>query len=558
MGQSFRQELHRLELRLFQANQRLINQAVEGYTEEFRRYEQRYDKSVRRAEAPSTYGALLKETKTAELVLFGDYHTFPPAQRAFLRLLRHQPRNPPITIALEAFRGSDQPAIDRFLARRISEGAFLKQTAFAARWPFGPFSIYRPLFDLARERGFGLIGLDHPFDVRPTLADRDLYAAERMLDELEEHPGRRVFALIGEMHLAPSHLPLSIARAAQRRKRTRPNTLRIHFNSHTVYFELAPKGLTDHHDVFRLRRGAYSLHSASPVVCQQSFLTWLEAMEEGELESGTFEPEAAKRVVRQALRTMGHALGLDVSGAARRVDVTGPDDLSFLERERSEGRLTKTELKKLRAHILSSESCYIPKARLVYLAKNNLTHAAEEAAHYLRHHLSGEGMDDPKGLVDAFYVRILNEAVGFLGSKLVNPKRRAPHPKELEELQNLTPGASVRALDIEAARLALEHMALERGDAVPVLDRMYSAPPPVFNAVTHLLGYILGDRLYYGLVQNKLSVAEARALFIEPFEEDGGSILHYFELLGRTRAVRIPRRLPRSERSIISKPPAGA
>jgi hypothetical protein len=488
-------------------------------------------------------------------VLFGDYHTFAPAQRAFVRLVRRQTRKRPITIGLEAFRGSDQPALDRFLRGRLSERSFLRQTSFEARWPFGPFSAFRPLFDLARERGFGIIGLDHPFDVRPSLADRDLYAAERLLDALEEHPERRVFVLIGEMHLAPPHLPSSLVRSAKRRKAPAPETLRVHFNSHTVYFSLAEKGLTDRHDVFRLPSGAYSLHSASPVVCQQSFLTWLDALEEGDLAEGTFEPEAARRVVRQALRTIGHALGLKVSGAERRVEVTGPEDLSFLEREKSGGRLTKSELEKLRKHVLSSESCYIPKARLIYLAKSNITHAAEEAAHYLRHHLSGEGMDDPKGLVDAFYVRILNEAVGFLGSKLVNTKRRAPHAKELEELRGSSPGATVRELDIEAARLALEHIELERGHGTPVLARIYSAPPAVFNAVTHMLGYMLGDRLYYGLVQHKLSTAEARALFIEPFEEEGGSILAYFELLGRTRTVRIPRRLPSAERSIISKPP---
>ena len=54
-----------------------------------------------------------------------------------------------------------------------------------------------------------------------------------------------------------------------------------------------------------------------------------------------------------------------------------------------------------------------------------MNHASEEATHFLRHVVSG--CQEPLNLVDAFYARALEEAVGFLGSKMLNHKRKCPH-----------------------------------------------------------------------------------------------------------------------------------
>ena len=54
--------------------------------------------------------------------------------------------------------------------------------------------------------------------------------------------------------------------------------------------------------------------------------------------------------------------------ALKNVEVVGPADLSFFERLQRSGSFSKQEMKQIKEHILSSESYYIPKARLVYLA----------------------------------------------------------------------------------------------------------------------------------------------------------------------------------------------
>src|SRR5262245_36282372 len=122
---AFHDELHRLRLSLFAANQSLINRAIEGTSDAFRRYEARYQSTVHRARGPASYPAVLEAAALSKVVLVGDYHTFAPSQRAFLRLLEAQAGE--VIVALEMLPGDRQAAIDRFVAGEIREATFLRR-----------------------------------------------------------------------------------------------------------------------------------------------------------------------------------------------------------------------------------------------------------------------------------------------------------------------------------------------------------------------------------------------------------------------------------------------
>ena len=316
--------------------------------------------------------------------------------------------------------------------------------------------------------------------------------------------------------------------------------VRVHQNPDTIWFDYAARGLAEEHDVVRIDDGAFALLTASPVVCQQSFLTWLEQMSEGEEEWDAFAPNAGDKNVRHAVAVIDRALHLEAKTATKDVEVVGPADLSFFAELSRSGVFNKRELAQIRAHILSSESCYIPRAKMIYLATTSMNHAAEEAAHMLRHVCSTEPMDDPKGLVDAFYFRVMNEAVAFVGSKVVNPKRKCAH---VSELQKIASGErESMPLDVGAAHWALEHKRMEKGELVPHLAGVFQAAPELFNAVTHMLGYILGDQLYYALVRGRVERDTVRALFFEPLEDEGAAMLMYFELIGKVGKLKPPKR----------------
>lgn len=564
----FQAEIYRLELELYEANQKLINDVVEGYTDEFRAYEARYRRTVRHALGPADFAALIKETHQAQVVLVGDYHTLRQSQRSFFRILRRQPKESRLILALEMLPVGHQTLLDDFLGGRVSAAELSDQLDLGRRWPFGSLAALEPTFALAKERGWRLIGLD-PDRARQSLEARDELAAKEIRRALEDTPGARCFSLFGELHLAPAHLPRALSKALEHGRNDAGRILRIHQNPERIWFEAAAKGVPDEHEVLALGDGAYALLSASPVVCQQSFLTWLDQLEDGGPPgSSENSGDAGERGFRHSLTLLGRALGLPVKNALSRVRVVGPADLSFFQELRRSGRFTKEELLQVRHHILASESYYIPRANLVYLATLSLNHAAEEASHCLRHRLSGEGMEDPRGLVDAFYSRVLNEAVGFLGSKIVSPKRKCAHPEALRRLlggkeagsqpplparaKRVAPprrvstagheAGGVRKVDLEAARYVLAHKEMERGVHVAWLSDVFHASPELFNAVTHVLGYILGDHLYYALVRGVVSKEYVRQLYYEPFEDEGAALMLYFELSAKVGHVEIPDR----------------
>ncbi len=166
-----------------------------------------------------------------------------------------------------------------------------------------------------------------------------------------------------------------------------------------------------------------------------------------------------------------------------------------------------------------------------------MNHAAEESAHFLRHTFAGE-LETEHGLVDAFYARAMEEAFAFFGSKIVNPKRKTAHEEEFERRRR-----SGAPRDRAIAELVLAHLALERGTGGARFRAAFgSMRASLFNDVTHALGYILGDRLYYALLSGLVTKAEARRLFCTNIEEDGEPIALYLTLSRRLANVPLPKR----------------
>ncbi len=558
----FQADILALQLELFKHNEETINAAVEGYTAEFKRYAARYRRTVREVVSPAPVDELVAATRDATVTLVGDYHTLSQAQRTFYRLLRRQPADDPnVVVALEMFPASHDDNLARFVAGRIRETTLLRRVGHVDRWPFGSLLPLRPVFDLCRERGWRVVGIDTD-TLGDSLAERDAFAAERIAEAAD---GARVFVLIGELHLAPSHLPKATKRALRSAGR-RGRVLRVHQNPERIWFDQAAKGVVDEHEVLRLGSDAYALLSASPVVAQQSFLTWLDRLQDGEIEEPrAMDADAAEELFVHSAYVIARTLGLELGDALEEVDIVGPSDLGFFDRLCRSGMFTRQEARQIRAHILASESYYIPRARQVYLATFSINHAAEEASHFLRHHISGEGLEDPQGMVDAFYGRILNEAIGFMGSKLVNAKRKCVHARDLEKVAREADGppaprghrrrpaprlastgghepGGLSAIDVETAQYVVAHKKMERGKHVPWLAQVFEGDAQLFNAVTHALGYILGDHLYYALVRGVLTKEDAKRLYAEPFEDEGAALMLYFELAARVRKVRIPPR----------------
>jgi len=187
---------------------------------------------------------------------------------------------------------------------------------------------------------------------------------------------------------------------------------------------------------------------------------------------------------------------------------------------------------------LASESYCIPQRHTVYLANLSLNHASEEASHYLKYLCSGE--EEPRDPVDAFYANVIHEALGFFGSKIINHKRKCFHEREyLGLIGYLSAGKAPRdrRIELEISLLVLKHRELDK-KGLPIRSRH-----ELFFGVTHGLGYMLGDRLYYALLEGKLSKEEIRDVFRDPMREEGEPYELYRRLLRKVRGVKVPKRV---------------
>ncbi|MHB1399278.1 MAG: ChaN family lipoprotein [Trichloromonadaceae bacterium] len=97
----------------------------------------------------------------ARLIYVGETHDNPASHRIELQLLQALAERYPERAALgmEMFTPEQQPVLDDWVAGRLSEKDFLKQSRWYQVWNFD-YDYYRPLLQLAREKRIPVIGLN--------------------------------------------------------------------------------------------------------------------------------------------------------------------------------------------------------------------------------------------------------------------------------------------------------------------------------------------------------------------------------------------------------------
>ncbi|MBI4366095.1 MAG: ChaN family lipoprotein [Deltaproteobacteria bacterium] len=532
-----RQELLQLERRLYRRNKALIEGSVRIRERGFAAYEARYRRKVAKYARVASHEELMAAVRAAEIVYVGDYHTCHQSQRSFLRILKAlgDDERSHCLIGLELLHARAQPLIDAFLAGRCSEEQFVRKVGLKRRWIFDLWANFKPLFDFAKFHRIPIVGIDAS---APTagLARRDAHTAARLAELARRFPDRKLFVFIGDLHLAPQHLPAAARRALSAKGLARRAVV-LYQNSEAVYWRLARAGLDHAVEVVQLDAHSFCRMHTPPIVCQQSYLNWLEH------EEGAIDYVDAKHHFLELVERIAAFLSIKLGKEKELVEVYTCGDLSFLRTLREYGDFTPRELAMIRRQILASESYYVPKRRMVYLANLSLNHAAEEAAHFVKHCASGA--EEPRELVDAFYANVLHEGLGFFGSKLVNPKRKCFHEKEFGALfaylRTVRIGPA-RRVEYETARLVLEYKRFERRGRPLQYHAIFRQRPGIFFAVTHAIGYMFGDRLYYGLLDGVTTKEEIRELFTNPWRRENEPFLAYMGLLMALRDVKIPKR----------------
>lgn len=527
-----RAELIRIQKTIYESNRRRIRESIYVAESGFADYERRYRLAIAHYHSIADHDQLLKSLKAADIIYVGDYHTCPQSQRSFLRVLKslrkHSRR--PMFLCLELFHKSMQAVVDGYVAGRITEDTFLKRIKLRERWVFDLWSNFKPIMEFARYHHIPVIGTEVASE-GASLKKRDRLAGDYITDIAQKYPHHQLVVLIGDLHLAPAHLPAEVFRALKQKQIDR-NCLTIYQNSDAIYWKLAKLGMVEKVDVVRIRDDAFCIMHTPPIVCQQSYLNWLEH-EEGEINYAD-----ARHNFLELVDRIAHYLRIPLGPKKEEIEVYTCGDLSFLR------KFSKKEVCKIKRQILASESYFIPKKPLVYLANLSLNHAAEEASHYLKYLCTGE--EHSRDRIDAFYANILHEALGFFGSKLINPKRKCFHLNEFRTMLRYFkhhPIPRGREVEVDTARLLLAYKLWEHRGAALAASFVFDQSYDVFFAITHALGYMLGDLMFYGLMSNAIRKADVRRLFMDNWKDGGSPFRAYMRMLAKLKAVKIPKRM---------------
>lgn len=538
MGLSPREELVRLQKRLYRRNTAVIASSVTVHEPRFAAYERRYRRAVSRYARAVAHEAMLAAIAKSDIVYVGDYHTCAQSQRSFLRVLKAAVKSSrrPRVIGLELLHRRQQPLVDAYLAGRLSDEQFLEKVGLRRHWVFDLWENFRPIFDFARYHKIPIIGIDAA-GRDATLAQRDAATGKLLAHVAAAHPKHQLFVLIGDLHLAPQHLPHETQRALRAAQSVRRDLV-LYQNSEAIYWQLAREGREHRVDVVQVGERSFCRMHTPPIVCQQSYLNWLEH------EEGAIDFADAKHQFGALVEQIAAYLKIPLSADADNVTVYTCGDLSFLTVLKRRRSFSTRELKLIREHVLASESYILPNERIVYLANLSLNHAAEEASHYLKFLCSGPEFSRP--LVDAFYANVLHEALGFFGSKLVNHKRKCWHDADFRALLTYFRRHGVaadRTLEHATAQLVATYRRHEQRGAPLAFKKIFQQPPALFFAVTHALGYMLGDRMFYGVMSRALRRTQLRTLFTDRWSFDGQTFALYQELQQKLAAVTIPERM---------------
>ncbi len=515
----------------------------------------RYENEARRELSPlyararaATKRDLLDELASSDLVFVADYHTLDQAQRTALRILRsldgrsldglatfEAPGRTPWTLALEMIPSRNQKDLDAYLSGQLPLEEFHRRVRYAETWGF-PWENYAPLFEWARAVGARVIGLNASGAQQGAagLVERDHWAAKVLVKECRRQLASgiarpRILVLYGELHVSAAHLPQRAKEAWSQAGLKPPIVAVLHQNLDELFWILARKKMTAKSglppSLLRLRKREYCIFSSPPWSKLESLLAWAELQPiayDGETDEPDDEPLTEADLDPLAQIRSFHRNLSDFFGLTTRLleDVTLlPKDLSRadwarLVRPKKERprKLSEVELKLIRALHAQERRFFVPSIGLLNLGDGDRNSAAELAAQLLL--FERQKFDRFYRATSAdFERRILVNAFAFLGSLILNPRRKCDFPEDHRRWIEARRGKILTRADrieLRARRYLL------RAVEARAANRRAPSPPggPLSNSRSaQRLGQLLGFLLFRRWMSGEVAAKQVQKIF---------------------------------------------
>ena len=446
--------------------------------------------------------------QSADVVLIGDYHALPVAQRYAASLFEQRTLagDRPVVLGVETIFARDQHILDEWWRREIDESELRERIRFDLDWGYD----WTPFYELlcaARDHGEAIYGLDcMPRENLRKIGARDRHAAAKIAEIRERHPGAVIFVLFGESHLAPGHLPRVLQKQI-------PGTriLTVLQNVDALYWRAAGERV-DKVDAVRVNSDVLCVFNATPLEKYESYRLFLDQW--SRCDTG---PDFAPTIYNLI---DGLASFLEINrysphnGTQPKFlidmlpEVHGNSSDAMLRHVLSRKGISELELETMLACVEERGSAYLPKVNAFHIREFQMMHAAEDATRFLHHACrglpqrlnghaaNGNSTQEARTLssCDAFYTRVIEHAVAYFGSRVLYPAR----PAAAEDAPALS-----RAAIEKAAQAAV------RADA----EKLESSAQD--------WGYRIGSQIYTTYLAGKVKPSGLRRLFLAHLDGPG-------------------------------------
>ncbi len=446
---------------------------LRDYVEAFHSYQSVLDRDQLRSFA-----------KDADTILIGDYHALPASQQFAATLFEERALlgDRSVVLGVEAIFSRDQHILDAWWRREIGEGELRRRIRFDLDWGYEWASFYQVLLT-AREHGEAIYGLDcMPREDLRKIGARDRHAAHKLSEIRERHPGAAIMVLFGESHLAPGHLPRRI-----KQKMAQERVLTVLQNVDALYWRAA--GERQGVEAVKLADDVVCVFNATPLEKCESYRLCIARWRQEESESLDLCP-TVYNLIDGLLRFLGIELYSPHNSTQPKFLVDAlPEVHSEISNEQLRRALSQLDDSKLETHLRRFEDrgcVYVPDINVLYVREFQMMYAAEEAAKFLHYGCQGLARKEHEGSSEEwFYARIVEHALGYLGSRVLYPARPA--------------GESC-----ECSQAACERYAAQ----APRMDAAAA------EALTQRLGYALGDGLYESYLAGQITRGGLRKFFL--------------------------------------------
>ncbi|MGE4129989.1 MAG: ChaN family lipoprotein [Bdellovibrionales bacterium] len=474
-------------------------------TPSLKRYARDLEREFGRGWRPASAHQVFQALQSSRVVLGGDFHAYAQSQRAHLRLLRALAETRPLVLVLEAFPQSANADLKAFLRGQLSESRLLAKVAWDKNWGF-PWENYRPLVLWAKAHRIPVLGLRGRGE---NLARRDQQMSQAVIEYHKSWPDHLFYCVVGEWHLAESHMP----RILRRHFSERGDLLVMFQDVERLFFQRHRQAHMTRTEYLRAARDRYCMMVSPPWMKWQSYLMYLEHTYDRDLE----EDLVVEYTDHVASLVQILARDLRVKASAAKLQVYGPNSRLPIRALRS-GLSKKTE-KGLLYYLEHELNFFLSEKDFLFLARPTINSAATLAGQFLHAQLSHRTQSLSR-MPAQFKALIWVEAVGFFFSKSINPKRKA---ESWDTLRHRLQSSSPKDKGQDALLLALDQRLSDMAWSLHGKRRKARVRTRNLGAyleAARLVGQMVGEKLFQGVRSGRIRRVELMRLLRMPVGQE--------------------------------------